>query len=227
MIKKFLILLLTVFTLTAQAQNVNITGKVVDTKDTPLIGVSVLLKGTSTGTSTDINGTFSISGKEGQALVFSYIGMKTKDVVYNGKSLVVVLTDDTKALEEVVVIGYQTVKKSDLTGSVSVVDTKDMKKSASGTIANQLQGLASGVNVRGTGRAGEDAFIEIRGVGTLSDRTPLWVIDGMISSPGVSFNPSDIETIQVLKDASAAAIYGSRAANGVIIVTTKKGKKVR
>lgn len=225
MIKKLLILLLTIFTFTAQAQNVNITGKVVDTKDTPLIGVSVLLKGTSTGTSTDINGNFSISGKEGQALVFSYVGMKTKEAVYNGKSLVVVLTDDTKALEEVVVIGYQTVKKSDLTGSVSVVDTKDMKKSASGTIANQLQGLASGVNVRGTGRAGEDAFIEIRGVGTLSDRTPLWVIDGMISSPGVSFNPSDIETIQVLKDASAAAIYGSRAANGVIIVTTKKGKK--
>ena len=99
------------------------------------------------------------------------------------------------------------------------------KKSAAGTITSQLQGLATGINVRSTGRAGEDASIEIRGVGSLSDNSPLWIVDGMITNPGVDFNPADIESMQILKDASAAAIYGSRAANGVIIVTTKKGSK--
>ncbi len=225
MIKKSLILLLTMFALVVNAQNVGITGTVVDSEDNPLIGVNVLVKGTTNGTITDIDGNFSLPVENGQTLVFSYIGMTSQEAVYNGKRMNIVLLDDSKALEEVVVIGYQTVRKSDLTGAVSVVNADDMKKSASGTIANQLQGLATGVNVRSTGCAGEDASIEIRGVGTLSDRNPLWVIDGMISSPGVDFNPSDIESIQVLKDASAAAIYGSRAANGVIIVSTKKGKK--
>ncbi len=225
MIKKILFLMLTLFTLSLQAQNVNISGTVVDKENTPLIGVNVLVKGTTEGTVTDFDGKFTVSGKEGQTLVFTYIGMNSQEIVYAGKPINVILIDDSKALEEVVVIGYQTVKKSDLTGAISMVKAEDMKKSASGTIANQLQGLATGVNVRSTGKAGEDASIEIRGVGTLSDRTPLWIIDGMISSPGVSFNPADIESIQVLKDASAAAIYGSRAANGVIIVTTKKGKK--
>ena len=133
------------------------------------------------------------------------------------------MKDDKKALEEVVVIGYQTVKKSDLTGAVSVVDTKEMRKSPAGTIVSQLQGLATGVTVRSSGRAGEDASVVIRGIGSLSSVSPLWVIDGMIADPGVAFNPADVESIQILKDASAAAIYGSRAANGVIIVTTKKG----
>lgn len=155
----------------------------------------------------------------------SYIGMLTQEVVYKGTALRVVMKDDSKALEEVVVIGYQTVKKSDLTGAVAVVDTKEMKKSAAGTLVSQMQGLATGINVRSSGRAGEDASIEIRGVGSLSNNSPLWVIDGMITDPGVDFNPADAESIQILKDASAAAIYGSRAANGVIIVTTKKGTK--
>lgn len=151
--------------------------------------------------------------------------MLTQEVVYKGTALRVVMKDDSKALEEVVVIGYQTVKKSDLTGAVAVVDTKEMKKSAAGTLVSQMQGLATGINVRSSGRAGEDASIEIRGVGSLSNNSPLWVIDGMITDPGVDFNPADAESIQILKDASAAAIYGSRAANGVIIVTTKKGTK--
>ena len=132
--------------------------------------------------------------------------------------------DDSKALEEVVIIGYQTVKKSDLTGAVAVVDTKEMKKSSAGTLVSQMQGLATGVNVRSSGRAGEDASIQIRGVGSLSNNAPLWVVDGMITDPGVDFNPADVESIQILKDASAAAIYGSRAANGVVLVTTKGGR---
>lgn len=213
------------FAATAYSQDVTITGTVTDANSEPLVGVNVLVKGTTTGAITDIDGNFSVSGKKGSTLVFSYIGMLTQEVVYKGTALRVVMKDDSKALEEVVVIGYQTVKKSDLTGAVAVVDTKEMKKSAAGTLVSQMQGLATGINVRSSGRAGEDASIEIRGVGSLSNNSPLWVIDGMITDPGVDFNPADAESIQILKDASAAAIYGSRAANGVIIVTTKKGTK--
>lgn len=225
MIKKILFLFFVVFAATAYSQDVTITGTVTDANSEPLVGVNVLVKGTTTGAITDIDGNFSVSGKKGSTLVFSYIGMLTQEVVYKGTALRVVMKDDSKALEEVVAIGYQTVKKSDLTGAVAVVDTKEMKKSAAGTLVSQMQGLATGINVRSSGRAGEDASIEIRGVGSLSNNSPLWVIDGMITDPGVDFNPADAESIQILKDASAAAIYGSRAANGVIIVTTKKGTK--
>lgn len=225
MIKKILFLFFVVFAATAYSQDVTITGTVTDANSEPLVGVNVLVKGTTTGAITDIDGNFSVSGKKGSTLVFSYIGMLTQEVVYKGTALRVVMKDDSKALEEVVVIGYQTVKKSDLTGAVAVVDTKEMKKSVAGTLVSQMQGLATGINVRSSGRAGEDASIEIRGVGSLSNNSPLWVIDGMITDPGVDFNPADAESIQILKDASAAAIYGSRAANGVIIVTTKKGTK--
>ena len=225
MIKKILFLFFVVFAATAYSQDVTITGTVTDANSEPLVGVNVLVKGTTTGAITDIDGNFSVSGKKGSTLVFSYIGMLTQEVVYKGTALRVVMKDDSKALEEVVVIGYQTVKKSDLTGAVAVVDTKEMKKSAAGTLVSQMQGLATGINVRSSGRAGEDASIEIRGVGSLSNNSPLWVIDGMITDPGVDFNPADAESIQILKDASAAAIYGSRAANGVMIVTTKKGTK--
>lgn len=225
MIKKILFLFFVVFAATAYSQDVAITGTVTDTNGEPLTGVNVVVKGTTTGAITDIDGNFSVSGKKGSTLVFSYIGMLSQEVVYKGTTMRVVMKDDAKALEEVVVIGYQTVKKSDLTGAVAVVDTKEMKKSAAGTLVSQMQGLATGINVRSSGRAGEDASIEIRGVGSLSNNSPLWVIDGMITDPGVDFNPADAESIQILKDASAAAIYGSRAANGVIIVTTKKGTK--
>ena len=225
MIKKILFLFFVVFAATAYSQDVTITGTVTDANSEPLVGVNVLVKGTTTGAITDIDGNFSVSGKKGSTLVFSYIGMLTQEVVYKGTALRVVMKDDSKALEEVVVIGYQTVKKSDLTGAVAVVDTKEMKKSAAGTLVSQMQGLATGINVRSSGRAGEDASIEIRGVGSLSNNSPLWVIDGMITDPGVDFNPADAESIQILKAASAAAINGSRAANCVIIVTTTKGTK--
>ena len=225
MIRKILFLLFVVSAVTVYAQEVTITGTVTDVNNEPLTGVNVIVKGTTMGAITDVEGNFSLNGKKGSILVFSYIGMLNSELPYKGSPMRVVMKDDAKTLEEVVVIGYQTVKKSDLTGAVAVVDTKEMKKSAAGTIVSQLQGLASGVNVRSTGRAGADASIEIRGIGSLSNNSPLWVVDGMITDPGVDFNPSDVESIQILKDASAAAIYGSRAANGVIIVTTKKGTK--
>ena len=171
MIKKILFLFFVVFAATAYSQDVTITGTVTDANSEPLVGVNVLVKGTTTGAITDIDGNFSVSGKKGSTLVFSYIGMLTQEVVYKGTALRVVMKDDSKALEEVVVIGYQTVKKSDLTGAVAVVDTKEMKKSAAGTLVSQMQGLATGINVRSSGRAGEDASIEIRGVGSLSNNS--------------------------------------------------------
>ncbi|MGI6242439.1 MAG: SusC/RagA family TonB-linked outer membrane protein [Prevotella sp.] len=225
MMKQLLVLIFALCSLCVGAQNVTITGKVVDQDKQPLTGVSVVIKGTSNGVSTDLDGNFELEGEKGTVLSFSYIGMVSKDVTYNGKPLTVVLEDDAKMIEDVVVIGYQTVKKTDLTGAVSVVKSDDMNKSASNTLTGQLQGLATGVNVRSTGRADGDAIIQIRGVGSLSNNSPLWIVDGMITNPSNDFNPADIESIQILKDASAAAIYGSRAANGVIIVTTKKGKK--
>ena len=223
--KQLLVMLFAFLSLQVGAQNVTITGKVVDQDQEPLIGVSVVIKGTTTGVSTDLDGNFSLQGKEGSVLSFSYIGMTSKEVTFTGTPLKVVLEDDAKMIEDVVVIGYQTVKKADLTGAVSVVKSEDMGKGGSNTLTGQLQGLATGVNVRNTGRADGDAIIQIRGVGSLSNNSPLWVVDGMITNPSNDFNPADIESIQILKDASAAAIYGSRAANGVIIVTTKKGKK--
>ena len=225
MIRKLFLLFFVVFAATAYAQDMTITGTVTDVNNEPLTGVNVVVKGTTNGTIADIDGKFSLTGQKGCTLVFSYIGMLSQEVKFQGAPLTIVMKDDTQLLDDVVVIGYQTVKKSDLTGAVSVLDTKEMKKSTAGTLVSQMQGLATGVNVRSSGRAGEDAAIEIRGVGSLSNNAPLWVIDGMITNPGSDFNPADVESIQILKDASAAAIYGSRAANGVIIVTTKKGAK--
>jgi TonB-dependent starch-binding outer membrane protein SusC len=214
-------------TLGDASQERTITGRVTDSRNLPLPGVTVLIKGTTRGTVTDMDGNYSLDVPSGaDVLQFSFVGMQTREIQIGTQATInVMLQEETIGIEEVVAIGYGTVKKADLTGAVSVVKTDDLKKTNAGTIGNQMQGLATGVNVRSTGRAGEDAFIEIRGVGTLSNRTPLWIIDGMISNPGADFNPADIESIQILKDASTAAIYGSRAANGVIIVTTKKGKE--
>jgi TonB-linked SusC/RagA family outer membrane protein len=225
--KKILFLILIMIPFWGIAQTSLISGKVTDTANNPLPGVTVMVKGTQNGTVTNNEGNFSITNvPENGTLVFSFVGLKTLEVPVEGKSSFTVKMEEVSiGLDEVVAIGYGTVRKSDLTGAVSVVKSSDMRKSNASTIGNQLQGLATGVNVRSTGRAGSDAFIEIRGVGTLSNRTPLWVIDGMISNPGPDFNPADVESIQILKDASTAAIYGSRAANGVIIVTTKQGKE--
>lgn len=151
--KQLLVMLFAFLSLQVGAQNVTITGKVVDQDQEPLIGVSVVIKGTTTGVSTDLDGNFSLQGKEGSVLSFSYIGMTSKEVTFTGTPLKVVLEDDAKMIEDVVVIGYQTVKKADLTGAVSVVKSEDMGKGGSNTLTGQLQGLATGVNVRNTGRA--------------------------------------------------------------------------
>lgn len=214
-------------TITTILKQTSVSGRVTDDQGQPLQGINVQIKDSEESTVTNADGAFTIQVPSNQTvLVFSYLGYENQEItVGSQRNLQIVLTESLEELEEVVVIGYGSVRKKDLTGAVSVVDTREMAKTGSATIAQSIQGLATGVNVRNTGNAGSDASIEIRGVGNLTNNNPLWVIDGLITSAGADFNPNDVESIQILKDASAAAIYGSRAANGVIIVTTKKGKK--
>lgn len=207
-------------------QQVVVTGTVTSATEETLPGVSVQLKGTSIGTTTDINGKYSLTVPDaGGTLVFSYIGYETQEATINGRSRVnITLQGAEKSLNEVVVIGYQTVRRKDLTGAISVVNTEDANKVTASSVGETLQGLTPGVTVRTSGAPGNNPEIEIRGIGSLLQSAPLYVIDGMLSDANVTINTDDIESIQILKDASAAAIYGSRAANGVIIITTKQGK---
>jgi TonB-linked SusC/RagA family outer membrane protein len=194
-----------------------------------LPGVNVLLKGTTNGTATNVDGTYTLSIPDDQAngtLVFSFIGYTTTEEPINGRTTIdIVLRGDVQSLNEVVVIGYQTVEKKDLTGAVSLVNPAAANRVTSNSLAESIQGLAPGVTVRNSGAPGQMARIEIRGAASFTNTDPLYVIDGMIADANTTINNNDIESIQILKDASAAAIYGSRAANGVIIITTRQGKE--
>ncbi|RAV28197.1 SusC/RagA family TonB-linked outer membrane protein [Sinomicrobium soli] len=210
------------------AQNMEISGTVVDDLGAPMPGVTVLVKGTGNGTSTDFDGKYTIQvAGENDILVFSYIGFETREVpVGTQTSVDMTMEPKTDQLDEIVVVGYGTQKKVNLTGSVATVNFDDELTSRSVTnISSALGGLAAGVNVmQGSGQPGSDnATIRIRGTGTLNNSDPLVLVDGFVSDMN-NVNPSDIESISVLKDAAASAIYGSRAANGVILVTTRKGK---
>lgn len=201
-----------------------ITGRV-SRNDTALAGVTVQIKGSKTATQTDQSGNFSISANTNSTLIFSSIGYATQEVPVNNQSVInVQLQATTAEINDVVVIGYQTVRKRDLTGATSVINTENSNKIIANSVAEQLQGQTPGVTVRTSGAPGENPAIEIRGVASFTTADPLYVIDGMIADANSTINTDDIASIQVLKDASAAAIYGSRAANGVIIITTKKGK---
>lgn len=207
-----------------QAQTV-VKGTVVDPVGQAVIGASVFVTGTQNGTITDEEGNYSISKVENSAtLEFSCIGYKTVDVQVAGRSVInVTMEEESEMLEEMVVIGYGTVKKKDLTGAVSIVKPDDFKNKNNTSIGDLLQGAASGVSVRSSGEIGSAPTIQIRGTGNLTNNDPLYVIDGLPTNNDINFNVNDIESIQILKDASAAAIYGSRAANGVVIITTKTG----
>jgi TonB-dependent starch-binding outer membrane protein SusC len=208
------------------AQQIAIKGRVSSAAGEAIPFANVTIKNTSTGAITDFDGSYSISAKATDILVFSSQGYKSKEVSINNQtSINISLTPDVLSLNEVVVVGYGSQSKKDLTGAISVVKADEIQKRQVTTVAEGLQGLVTGVKVRGGGRPGQEANIEIRGLKNLQGTNPLYVIDGLITTANRDFNPNDIETIQVLKDASAAAIYGSRAANGVIIITTKKGKK--
>lgn len=203
---------------------ITVSGTIFDESGVPLPGANVLVKGTSNGTITDISGKYQLTVPEEAVLVVSFVGYKTIETPVAGRiTLDFNMQPDYASLEEIVVVGYGEQKKADLTGAVSVVESADLQKRQATTVAEAMQGLATGVNIRGGGLPGSEAQIQIRGLGNFSDTPPLYVIDGMITTANRDFNPNDIESIQILKDASAAAIYGSRAANGVIIITTKKG----
>lgn len=206
---------------------VTVTGTVTSSKGEPLPGVSVKVKGAATGASTDVSGRFSLNVPDaGAILVFTYIGFTTREVPLNGQTNITVqLMEESTELNEVVVIGYQTVRKRDLTGAASVVNATQAAKVSSNSVAEAIQGLSPGVTVRNTGVPGDNASIEIRGVASFQSTSPLYVIDGMIADANITINNNDIESIQILKDASAAAIYGARAANGVVIITTRQGRE--
>ena len=215
---------------TARAQDRRVTGRVTNSADNqPVPGATVQVKGAATGTTTDASGNYSIALRPGNnTLVFSSVGYKTQEVaVGNQTAINISMSEDAASLTEVVVTGYAAQQKRDITGSVAVVDVKEMKKIPASNIADQLQGRIAGVQVSSTGDPGSAAFIRIRGIGTINQNEPLYVIDGVPvqNESNLNFlNPNDVESIQVLKDAASASIYGSRAANGVIVITTKKGK---
>lgn len=202
-----------------------IEGKVIDTNGDGIVGVTVLVDGTSNGTMTDLDGNFVLTNVNPKALLkISCIGYKTEKKSIGGKSfLKIILEDDVQQLDEVVVIGYGTVKKKDLTGAVSVVDKKSMTEVPTTSVLEAISGTIPGIEISMNGRPGDTGFATIRGISNFTNNTPLYVIDGLPTGDIRDLSPNDIESIQVLKDASSAAIYGSRAANGVIIITTKKG----
>jgi TonB-linked SusC/RagA family outer membrane protein len=222
-----LILLCLFFINTAFAQNFTVKGKVTDaTTGESLIGVSVLVKGTSTGTQTDANGAYSVKASAGVTLIFSYIGYVSQQIVVSGPAAInVKLQAQNNALNEVVVIGYGTQRKIDNTGAVATVKGDDLAKQPSTNPLSALQGQVAGVEIINSGQPGASPTINIRGVGTVSGGTnPLYVVDGVWYSDISFVNNADIESLTVLKDASSTAIYGIRAANGVVIITTKHGK---
>lgn len=211
----------------ALAQQKTITGTVIDANNEPVIGASVLEKGTSNGTITNLDGEYSLSVSAGATLVFSYIGYKTQEVSIGNKTTIkITLVEDSEQLDEVVVVGYGVQKKSSMTASVASVSAKEINKLVTSNVTSALQGRTPGVEVlQNGGEAGADVSILIRGAGTFGSTEPLYIIDGAVSNNGInSLNPNDISSIEILKDASAAAIYGSRASNGVVLVTTKSGK---
>lgn len=207
----------------------NITGTVVsDADNAPLIGATVLVQGTTTGTVTDIDGKYSIQAANEDVLVFTYTGFVMQEIEVGSQSVIdVALAESVSTLSEIVVTGYASERKADIIGSVGVVDTEDALTTPSANLAQQLQGRAAGVTVSGDGAPGEGAKVRIRGFTSFGSSNPLYIIDGVPTKNPGTINPSDVESIQVLKDATAASIYGARAAQGVIIITTKGGQAGR
>lgn len=219
------ILLLFFLPAIAFSQTLSIKGKITDDAGLPVPGVTVQEKGTSTATVTDTAGYYRLTVHPTATILFSHVGFLTQSVPVGNRSVIdLSLAAEATGLTDVVVIGYQTVRRQDLTGATGIVKMGDAAKISTGSVAEQLQGLVPGVTVRNGGAPGQNAAIEIRGVGSFGNANPLYVIDGMIADANVTINPDDIATVQILKDASASAIYGSRAGNGVILITTKKGK---
>lgn len=221
-----IVLMLFLFEEYSFAQTNRVTGKVTNQDNTPLVGVNIQVSGANRGTASDNNGSFTINAPANSTLVFSYIGYINQTVAVNSRTAInVTMANDAKALNAVVVTGYSTQSRRDITGSVTSVDAAELTKVSAPNVAQQLEGRAPGVTVTTNNTPGGEATVRIRGFGTINNNDPLYVIDGVPTKGGLNnINPNNIESMQVLKDASAASIYGSRAANGVIIITTKKGR---
>ena len=203
-----------------------VTGTVTDEQGTPLPGANVVVKGTTNGTQTDFDGNYTLEVEGGATLVFSYLGFVTSEVAVNGNSTVnATMAEDAAALDEVIVTGYATETKRETTAAVSIVKAEDLAAIPSGNVEQQLQGRVAGVTVLTNGQPGTTSQIRIRGFGAFGGNEPLYVVDGVPVQNTEFLNPDDIATTTVLKDASAASIYGARAANGVIVYTTKQGSR--
>jgi len=221
-----LVSLLSFLFLTIHLNAQTVTGQVFDDQGLEAIGANVIVKGTEVGTTTDMNGEFSINVPTGfNVLEISYIGFTNQTVELDGRTnLVVRMSSDTELLDEIVVVGYGIQRKSDLTGSVASLNAKDISNVIAGNPTSALQGKLAGIQVENNGGApGGEANVFVRGIGSLTNSYPLYVIDGTFADNMNFINPKDIESIEVLKDGASAAIYGSRAANGVVIITTKRG----
>ena len=211
---------------TASAFAQQVKGTVKGATGTPVVGAAVVVEGTTVGTTTELDGSFAINAVAGQTLEVSFIGYTTKTVpVLSGVSVYdIVLEEDTQSMEEIVVVGYGVQKKSVVTAAISSITADDLKAQSNSRIENVLQGMSSGVLVTApSGAPDAGAQVRIRGIGSINNSDPLYIVDGMAISGGIDYlNPNDIERIEVLKDAASGAVYGARAANGVILVTTKK-----
>ena len=210
------------------SQSKTITGLVKDSSGNTLPGVSVVIKGTTKGANTDFEGNYSISDvSPNNELVFSYLGMNSQTILVGDKTKInVILQDNLESLDEIVVVGYGSKKKSLVTGAISSIDSKQIKSSSNQRVEAVLQGRTSGVTVSSSsGSPGSGAKIRIRGAGSSGNSNPLFIVDGMKASSIADIAPSDIANIEILKDAASAAIYGTEGANGVVIITTKRGKK--
>ena len=219
------ILFTMLMSLNVLAQDIKVQGIVKDETGEAVIGATVMQKGTSNGTVTDIDGNFSVTVPANATLAVSYIGFSTQEIPVEGKTdFTIVMKDESHALNEVVVVGYGTMRKSDLTGSVGSLSSKDMDAPVT-NIGQAMQGKVAGLQVVDAGKPGDNVSIKIRGLGSINNCDPLVVIDGVPTDLGLNnLNMADVERLDVLKDASATAIYGSRGANGVVMITTKKGK---
>lgn len=212
----------------AQSPSIKVSGQVIDEQGLPLLGATIRVKDGQTGTTTDFDGNFQIEVPGNSVLLISYVGYKDREIAVRNRAVLepIQLQTDDLMLDQVVVVGYGTQKKSDLTGAVSVVDAEALKQVSHSNISSMLEGKVAGVQITSDGQPGADPSVRIRGIGSFGSTAPLYVIDGVPMGTSIrDFSSNDIETIQVLKDASAAAIYGSRAANGVVIITTKRGQK--
>ena len=211
--------------LKAKAQDKTITGTVTDNTGAPVIGANVIVKGKNIAAVTDLNGKYSIKAVEGDVVIFSFMGYKSQEIVIANQDIInVPLEEELSQLDEIVVIGYGVQKKSDLTGSVSSVKAEELSKMPAANMQTALQGRAAGVQINANnGAPGSPVTMRVRGISSLNGGFPLWIVDGIGADPN-SVNPNDIESIEILKDGASAAIYGSSGANGVVLVTTKKGK---